>query len=387
MARTKKKGWSYSAGEKGRNRVRAFEHSSGLLFLEFYENGNRKRISLEHRDQDQAKVQADEAAAKLAAAEAIRPAVPEEITLGTLFEMYKVEVTPTKGARSQKHDLAASQMFVMYLGFDRAAQSLSIRDWERFIQDRRKGLVGPGEGPWKPVRDRTIERDLKFMMAALNWASMAGDGKGGVLLGRNPLKGYRLPKEKNPRRTMISDAEYQALVAVSMDVDWRFQVALVLAHETGRRIGSIRELRWSDADLSTGVVRWRAEHEKTGVERKTPISADARAALHLAMTMNLGIGEALVLPSPKDTSRPASRYLMRDWWHKAERLVGMERVRGRGWHSLRRKFATDLMDVPLKVLCQLGGWKTPETILECYQRPSEDDMRAALDGRRTSVGG
>jgi len=77
---------------------------------------------------------------------------------------------------------------------------------------------------------------------------------------------------------------------------------------------------------------------------------------------------------------------MRDWWHRGERLAGLERVSGRGWHSLRRRFATDLMDVPLKVLCQLGGWKTPETILACYQRPSDDDMRAALERRRTSVG-
>lgn len=386
MARMKKKGWSYSTGERGRNRVRAFEHSSGLLFLEFYQNGKRKRVSLEHRDRDRAKLEADEAAARLAAAEAIRSEVPEEITLGTLFEMYEVEVTPTKGERSQKYDHAASTMFVTYLGSDRAARTLNVRDWERFIQDRRKGQVGPGAGPWQPVRDRTIERDLRFIVAVLNWATMAGNGKGGVLLGRNPLKGYRLPKEKNPRRTMISDEEYTALLAISMDVDWRFHVALVLAHETGHRIGSIRELRWSDVDLNAGMVRWSAEHEKTGIERTTPISAHATAALNVAMTMSPGIGDALVLPSPKDTSRPTGRYLMRDWWHRGERLAGLERVSGRGWHSLRRRFATDLMDVPLKVLCQLGGWKTPETILACYQRPSDDDMRAALERRRTSVG-
>ncbi len=46
----------------------------------------------------------------------------------------------------------------------------------------------------------------------------------------------------------------------------------------------------------------------------------------------------------------------------------MEPKRGRGWHSLRRKFASDLMDQPLKVLCELGGWKTAHTVLQCYQR-------------------
>ena len=54
---------------------------------------------------------------------------------------------------------------------------------------------------------------------------------------------------------------------------------------------------------------------------------------------------------------------------------------GRGWHSLRRKFATDLMHEPLKILCTLGGWKDAETVLVCYQRQDEATMRNAL-GRR-----
>jgi hypothetical protein len=45
------KRWSYSTGERGRNRVRAFEHpKSGTLFLEFAEGRQRKRIALGHRD-------------------------------------------------------------------------------------------------------------------------------------------------------------------------------------------------------------------------------------------------------------------------------------------------------------------------------------------------
>ncbi|MCY4648689.1 MAG: hypothetical protein OXE73_17625, partial [Gammaproteobacteria bacterium] len=59
--------------------------------------------------------------------------------------------------------------------------------------------------------------------------------------------------------------------------------------------------------------------------------------------------------------------------------------RGRGWHSLRRKFASDLMDQPLKVLCDLGGWKTAKTVLQCYQRADEGQLRKALEARpRTS---
>jgi len=69
------------------------------------------------------------------------------------------------------------------------------------------------------------------------------------------------------------------------------------------------------------------------------------------------------------------------WWKKAQTLAGLEPKRGRGWHSLRRKFASDLMDTPLKVLCELGGWKDPQTVLKCYQRPDAGQLRTALEGR------
>ena len=62
MARRTRKGWSYLSGEKGRNRVRVFERDSGNLTLEFRDRGERKRISLGHKDPERAKRQADEAA-------------------------------------------------------------------------------------------------------------------------------------------------------------------------------------------------------------------------------------------------------------------------------------------------------------------------------------
>ncbi|MDE0249169.1 MAG: hypothetical protein OXO56_14735 [Gammaproteobacteria bacterium] len=40
------------------------------------------------------------------------------------------------------------------------------------------------------------------------------------------------------------------------------------------------------------------------------------------------------------------------------------------------------MDQPLKVLCELGGWKNAKTVLNCYQRPDEGQLRKALEARR-----
>ncbi|WP_428276333.1 tyrosine-type recombinase/integrase [Candidatus Palauibacter sp.] len=368
MARTKRSRRSYGAGEWGRNRVRVFpDPKTGLYQIEWRENGRRLTRSLKHRDWTRAKKQADEVAAGFAGPElnGRREAEAEPLTLGTLFDIYGEEVTPTKGERARRSDRVAMAMFLQFFGRDRDPATLSQRDWDRFIRERRAGRMGLSG---KPVGNRTIEWDLTFLIAVLNWAARSRDERGRLLLERNPLKGLRKPTEKNPVRVVLGEEEYQALLKVSRRVNWRFRVALVLAHETGHRIGAVRQLRWSDIDLEAGVVRWRAKHEKTGYEHATPLTAEALDALEEARRMSQGTGDAPLLPALKDPSVCVSRSLARDWWMRAEAVAGLEPKRGRGWHSLRRKFATDLMDLPLKVLCELGGWKNPQTVLRCYQK-------------------
>ena len=125
------------------------------------------------------------------------------------------------------------------------------------------------------MSDRTIEYDLKFLLAVLNWAARSRDEEGRLLLESNPLRGLKTPKQKNPARVLLTDAEYEALLNVSLQMDWRFRVALVIVHETGHRIGAIRQLRWSDINMERRTIRWRAEHEKTGHEHRTPVTAEA----------------------------------------------------------------------------------------------------------------
>ena len=206
------------------------------------------------------------------------------------------------------------------------------------------------------------------------------------MLDHNPLKGLGVPKMKNPVRVVLSDEEYETLLKVARRMDWRFRVALVLAHETGHRIGAIRKLRWSDIDFEDRTILWRAEHEKTGYEHRTPVTDEAITALEEARRHVHGAGDALVLPAPRDASRCVSRSRASTWWKLAEQRAGLEPKRGRGWHSLRRKFASDLMDLPLKVLCDLGGWKEASTVLRCYQHTDEVQLRTALDSRRRKVG-
>ena len=384
MVRTKRSRRSYGAGEWGRNRVRIFpDPKTGLFQIEWRENGRRLTRSLGHREWVRAKKQADEFAAGFAGPDlnGKAEAEPEPLALGGLFDIYGEEVTPTKGAHSRGHDRAAMHMFLRFFGRNRDPATLSQRDWDRFIRERRAGRIGPSG---RPVSNRTVEYDLKFLIAVLNWAARSRDERGHPLLDRNPLKGFRKPTEKNPTRVVLTEDEYRALLKVARRVDWRFRVALVLAHETGHRIGAIRQIQWADIDFEGGTILWRAEHDKSGHEHVTPVTGEALAALDEARRRNPGTGKAPVLPAPRNPLACPGAARLHAWWSKAQILAGLDPMPGRGWHSLRRKFASDLMDQPLKVLCALGGWKTAKTVLECYQRPDAGQLRKALEARRRS---
>ncbi len=295
MACTRRSRRSYGAGEWGRNRVRVFPDSkTGLFQIAWREKGRRLTRSLGHRDWTRAKRHADEFVAGFVGPEigGKADAKPEPLTLERvekLFETYGEELTPSKVARVQHRDRVRTRMFLDFLGRDRRPETLSQRDWDRFIRERRAGRIGPSG---KLVSNRTIELDLRILLAVLDWATKSRDEEGRLLLDSNPLKGLKTPKEKNPTRVVLSEEEYQAMLGISRQVDWRFHIAFVLAHETGHRIGAIRSLRWADIDFEGRELRWRSEHEKAGYEHVTPMADEAVAVLEEAREANPRNGES-----------------------------------------------------------------------------------------------
>lgn len=49
------------------------------------------------------------------------------------------------------------------------------------------------------------------------------------------------------------------------------------------------------------------------------------------------------------------------------------------WHAFRRLWATERKTLPVRDVAAAGGWKDITTLIECYQQPDEDTLRAAAE--------
>ena len=167
--------------------------------------------------------------------------------------------------------------------------------------------------------------------------------------------------EKNPRRPVMTQDVFNALVALADQVHPQLKLALVVAEGTGRRLSAWRQLRWDDVDFEArpyGAIRWRAGNDKQGYEEVVPISLQVREELLEARRLQKAIGTAWVFPSDQDPSQPAKRELFDQRLRRAYQVAKAEKAPGSLWHALRRKWATERKGYPISDLAAAGAGAT-----------------------------
>jgi integrase len=226
---------------------------------------------------------------------------------------------------------------------------------------------------------------LRLLLAILNWATRAGNGRGGNLLEKNPLSGLKVPKDESPKRAVLSDSQYSDLLGAAGRHSAQVTLLVTVVAETGHRIASVRQLRWSDIDLEGGRIRWRAENDKIGLEQLTPLTAACVVALRGARAESLRIGDSWVFPSPRNPAVCLSSHGANHVFQRLAKNVQLPKGERYGWHSMRRRFATSLRSTDPKTAMALGGWKNHVTLL-LYQQTNEASQREALEGRLPVAG-
>lgn len=406
----KKRRWTHKAGGKGGS-VTVYERSpGGPLYARVFDpsiaggKGGYRRVSLKHTDRERAKTYALEQAAKLR--QGRNDLVNGKVTLGQLFARYQAHRSPRKTIGDQAEDRRRAEMFARVLGAGKDPHFISLGEWEAFIDARGSGAIGPVGGlvsiaSRKAVRTRTIQADCKWLRHVLTWGTKWRDQHGRYLLRENPVRGFDIPTEKNPRRPVASTDRYERIRAASdqinMDVRWDghrrsrrsyLTELLDIVHGTGRRISAICALRYEDLQLErtdarpNGAIRWPESTDKMGRETTAPVNPSVRAALDRVIAERPGIGAAYLFPSMTDLTRPIRSEVASEWLRRAERLAGVPKQEGSLWHAFRRGWATARKHMPDVDVAAAGGWKDVSTLRVSYQRPDPRTMLEVVEGGR-----
>ena len=228
----------------------------------------------------------------------------------------------------------------------------------------------------------------------LNWGTKWRTREGRYLLNENPVRGYQILTEKNPRRPVVSEDRYEATRAVSdqvtMEIRWNgkrvgqasyLSDLLDIVNGTGRRISAVCALRYEDLRLSDepyGSIRWPADTDKMGFESTVPISPPVRAAIDRILGERPGIGAAPLFPSPGDPTESMTRHLADKWLRKAEKLAGLEPQVGSLWHAYRRKWGSERKHLPDVDVAAAGGWKDTVSLKRAYQQADPDTILSVV---------
>jgi integrase len=389
MARRKK--WRYRAGEHG-NSVTVYERDpGGPIWARTWDARTRgwKRRSLGHRDRDRAKSYADKQAAKLR--EGSADILHGRIALADVFAVYERYRTLRKKPESRKVDRRQMELWKRFIGRDKDPHAITLGEWQAFADARASGAIDARGNPVPPdrrrkLRTRPVEKDLAFLKHVLRWAARWRNADGHYLMRENPVRGFPIQREKNPRRPVASQDRLEAVRKVAAKQTTDLLEILDIVAGTGRRISAVLALRYDDLVLERskaapfGAIRWRADSDKMGYESTVPIGPDVREAVDRVISERPSIGAAPLFPSPSDLAAHVRKDVVGRWLRKAEEAAGLEPQKGGLWHPYRRKWATERKHLPTADVAAAGGWRSLEALQQCYQMADDETMLAVVLG-------
>ena len=390
--RTKTGAWACSIGERG-SRVRLFQkRKDGIFFAALWqprvghEKGSEAQKALGTRDQQQAMQLGRLLLAKMLQGEGAA-VVARSLTLGELWKRFSNECAEflDNKERSRKGAAASARVLLAYFGESFEVEALSKDHQRAFERARLAGGILVAGGLTRPTRARSAEYDVALLHAMLLWATTVLVSGGGFLLDRNPLAGVKRIREKNKKQPAATWERYEATIGAMQSLRigspsgdaqlrWlRMEFALFLAERTGRRLGSIRQLRWEDFKYERSIVHWRAEADKKGYKWDVPMPASFFEEVK-RYQREFGAVGGFVFAAPKARDGITDRHLFDKWLSIAEKKAALPKLDGSLWHAYRRKWAIERKHLPLRDVAAAGGWKDVNTLLEVYQRADEGSV-------------
>ncbi len=268
----------------------------------------------------------------------------ESTTLKEALDRYLNEVTPTKkGARQETDRINAWKEHELA---DRFLASLRSVD---FAQYRDQKLADGASA--STIRNHLNIISHLFNIARKEW---------GMESLMNPIQNIRMPKLPSGRDRRLQDGEEAMLLE---DSEYPLKQLIILALETGMRMGEILAMRWDKVDLknSTAVL----EDTKNGERRVVPLSSRAKEAI---TTLPRHIKGDL-FPGLTNTSVS----------HRFAKLCKRKRIEDLRFHDLRHEATSRLFEKGLDMMevASITGHKTLH-MLKRYTHLKAEDLAKKL---------
>ena len=202
------------------------------------------------------------------------------------------------------------------------------------------------------ISNSTICRELSFMSIAIKKAIRFYN----CWLPEHPIPNDIKPKENPPRNRRLQEGEFEKLMQHCKTKRNSYWCSMIeFAIETAMRLNEQLTLKWDQVDLKKMMITILAEHSKTGVERKIPLTPRAIQILNeIPRHIN-----GRVFPVSLNNFQRAWRSITRN----AE-------IKNLHWHDLRREACSRLMEQGLSIseVQMFTGHKTLSLMLQTYSQ-------------------
>ena len=198
----------------------------------------------------------------------------------------------------------------------------------------------------------TICRELSFMSIAIKKAIRHYN----CWLPEHPIPNDIKPKESPPRNRRLEEGEFDKLMEHCKTKRNSYWCSMIeFSIETAMRLNEQLTLKWDQVDLKNMMITILAEHTKTGIERKIPLTPRAIEILG-------GLPRHI-----KGRVFPVSLNNFQRAWRSITRNAEIENLH---WHDLRREACSRLMESGLSIseVQMFTGHKTLSLMLKTYSQ-------------------
>jgi len=195
----------------------------------------------------------------------------------------------------------------------------------------------------------------------------------------------KLPQSEKPSPSGFSRTERLAIFRAASKLSTRDKAIVYLAMWTGARSSSLAAVKISNVDIKSrsGSIRYDIAKGGAGKAYTIPLNIEARDALADWIKQRPPVQHDFLFTSEKYPFEPVSRWTIHDIWHRrlARNLPKELMDKLRGPHQARHGLARLLLDqgVPLPDVAAILNHSSVATTANIYCRPSEKDLRQALE--------